>query len=251
MYLTNCMWQDHFEPRGILQLLQQSIQITQAPLNQQGLADYYWIDIKGNRRQRERKQIIEFLGDMDGVEEQLNRELETCDELRLIIEGIAEPTAFGVQQFERDVTKGGVVRWVPKYHFPDMRKKDIKPRRGLYTEMLGRIEGLKVQGVDVVRTNDWRDTAAVLASDFNSSMKEEHTTFRRYVVPHVPAFSPNPHVVNLAGLKGTGVGVKKAEEAIKVYGSLYGVMTADEVGLNRIWGKATTQKFFEAICRDD
>jgi len=241
------LWVDDYEPPEILPLLKQSLDAIHAPLNHQGYADYMWVDILRLRRQTERKQVIEYVGDMDGVEEQLNEEMRTCDELTLYIEGVAIPTPRGIQSYT--LSKG---RFIPGFHYPPQKLLDegkARPRPGLWTEYEGRKWGLRAQGVQVIETDSLVGTAMALMGAYTSSMKEEHTTFRRYLIPHVPPFDPDPHVDNLARLAKTGVGVERAKKAIAELGTFYEVMIAGEATLAKLWGPAIARRFLLTVGR--
>jgi len=212
------LWVDDFEPPEIIPLFKQSLEAIHAPLNSQGYADYMWIDKLGLRRQWERKQLIEYVGDMDGVEEQLNEEMRTCDELVLVVEGEGITTPQGIQAYQ-PATEAKSTRQImsPSFHYPPQKLLDTgkaRPRPGLWTEYEGRKWGLRAQGVQVIETTGLVGTAMAIMGAYTSSMKEEHTTFKRYLIPHVPPFDPDPHVDNLARLAKTGVGVERAKKAI-------------------------------------
>ncbi len=247
------LWVDDYEPPEILPLLKQSLEAIHAPLNHQGYADYMWIDKLGLRRQWERKQLIEYIGDMDGVEEQLNEEMKTCDELVLVVEGVGIPTPQGIQAYQQ-ATNAKSTRLVmaPSFHYPPQKLLDAgraRARPGLWTEYEGRKWGLRAQGVQVIETAGLVGTAMALMGAYTSSMKEEHTTFKRYLIPHVPPFDPDPHVDNLARLARTGVGVERSKKAIAELGTFYEVMIASETVLARLWGPAIAKRFLLTVGR--
>lgn len=248
------LWVDDYEPKEILPLLKQSLEAIHAPLNHQGYADYMWLDRLEWRRQWERKQLIEYLGDMDGVEEQLNKEMKTCDELVLVIEGIGLPTPQGVQAYTLNFNerRNKTQHYSPSFHYPPQKMLDsgkARPRPGLWTEYEGRKWGLRAQGVQVIETSGLVGTAMALMGAYVSSMKEEHTTFKRYLVPHILPFDPNPHIDNLARLSKTGVGVERAKKAIAEFGSFYEVIIAHESRLAKLWGPAIAKRFLTVIGR--
>lgn len=241
------LWVDDFEPPEIIPLFKQSLDAIHAPLNSQGYADYMWIDRLGLRRQWERKQLIEYVGDMDGVEEQLNEEMRTCDELVLVVEGVGHPTSKGIQSYHFINHRFNL-----GFHYPPQKLLDdgkARPRPGLWTEYEGRKWGLRAQGVQVIETAGLVGTAMAIMGAYTSSMKEEHTTFRRYLVPHVPPFDPDPHVDNLARLAKTGVGVERAKKAVNEFGSFYEVIIASESKLAKLWGPGIAKKFLLTIGR--
>jgi hypothetical protein len=242
------IWIDVFEPKEILPLLSQSLEVSQISLNHDGYADYMWSDVQNNIRQWERKQFIECVADLDGVETQLNHHLGMCAELTLVIENIGVSTAQGVQEYRR---KGAF--FTGQYQFPDpklIKSGKARPQPGLWSKFEAWKSGLRAQGVLVVETNGLEHTASALVAAYNGSMREERTTLQRYLTPHIPQFHPNIHVDNLARLKGTRVGVERAKQAIHKYKTVHGVMTASRNGLELMWGMAITKSFLEGIGRE-
>ena len=111
--LPGILYIDSFEPDAIAGGLKPIMPSTVVPVNTWGKADYYWVDIAGNERMIERKQIGEALGDLNAVEEQLQRHLHECDELTLLVEGVALPTQDGVQVYDyRDEQWDTGQRWM-------------------------------------------------------------------------------------------------------------------------------------------
>ena len=238
----NPLYVDIYEPDEIYYGLKATIPWTeQQAINSAGMADYQWVDLDGNRRQWERKQVMEAVSDLDSVEEQLNRELATCEELVLVVEGIGLPTPRGIQGYK--VYGEKLVR---DYHFPN---NQMRPQPGLYAKYMAWKEGLRFAGVKVVETTTMAETIAALHTAYTHSQRPEHTTLRRYLTPHIPPFSPNRHVDNLARLKNTGIGLVKAQAMIQECHTLYGSITAIKEFQDQILGKATGKKFREVIGR--
>ena len=243
----NTLYVDTYEPDKILHGLQATIPSTiKASINSLGFADYKWMDAKGNQRQWERKQSMEAITDLDAVEDQLNHQLATCDELVLVVEGIALPTTTGVQGYKLEGAQKAFLR--QEYHYP-MVDKGMRPQPGLYAKYLAWKQGLTYAGVQVVETVDINATVAALATAYTYSQREEHTTLRRYLTPHIPPFSPNQHIDNLARLKNTGIGLVKAQKLIAETHTFYGAVTAIPEFQDQVLGKATGKKFREAIGR--
>lgn len=246
--MTNLLYVDTFEPDTILNGLKAVIPTTvQASINSLGFADYKWMDAKGNQRQWERKQAMEAITDLDAVEDQLNHQLSTCDELVLVVEGIALPTPSGVQGYKLEVTRGKPF-FRADYHYP-MVDKGMRPQPGLYAKYLAWKQGLAYAGVQVVETVNIEETIAVLATAYTYSQREEHSTLKRYLTPHIPPFSPNQHIDNLARLKNTGIGLVKAQKLIAETHTFYGAVTAIPEFQDQVLGRATGKKFREAIGR--
>jgi hypothetical protein len=239
---------DTFEPNEAEAFLSTSVPIARASLNNQGKADYYWIDVEGHRRQWERKQIGELLSDIDGVEEQLNRELATCDELTLVVEGICMPHIYGVQTYQLSEDKRFFRQGFNFTNEVGARRK-IKQAQVLYPKYQAWKQGIRACGVAVIETATLEGTCWEIASAYKYSLDTEHTTFRRYLREHISPFSPDLHVENLMRLKGTGIGLKRAQELIKIYGTFYDAVTADARALASHLGPGIAAKFIEAIGR--
>mgnify|MGYP001563461845 CR=1 FL=1 len=237
------LWMDSNEPREVEQLLRPLVpQVVVVPLNVAGHADYLWIDRKGNRRQWERKQLPEALGDLDALEEQLNREMLTCEELVLSVEGVGMQTASGVQTF---LKRGNV--WVAGWHCPPNK---ARPQPGLYQRWLSLKWSFKACGVDVEEPVDTMDFAARLATAYKQSMVEKHTTFRRYVRPHIEPFHADLQVEQMMRLKDAGMGAVTAEKMIARFGTLHKAVTASYGELVGCLGGAGARKFLAAIGRE-
>ena len=235
---------DIFEPVEIEDMLKPSLNVVRASLNSDGKADYFWCDVANNTRQWERKQLGEALADLDSVEEQLNRQLSSCDEQTLVIEGLGLPTLDGFQLYEltkdrrfwRPITYKGEV---PSY----LRRKSLDRFYEAWKW------GLRSAGVLVVETTCLEMTARAIAGAYAASMKPEHTTLRRYLQPHIPPFSPDSHVDNLARLKDCGIGIERAQRLIQELGTFHAVVTAPRHKLHSILGVAVTKRFLSTIGR--
>jgi hypothetical protein len=238
------LYMDEFEPDEMMALLKQSSSVVQIPLNRRGNADYWWTDINDNARQWERKQCGEAVSDLDAVEEQLNRELSTCNELTLVVEGIMQPTPRGVHTYR--LSRDG------SYFHPytEIPRPEAKPQPGLWLRWQMLKQGLKYAGVQVVETPSIISTAAAISAAFHSSMKPEHTTLRRYVQPHIAPFSNDPHVDNLARIKGAGIGPGQAKKLVARYKTFHGAVTAHKLTLIQVLGRKSAYKFMSAIGRD-
>ena len=104
-------------------------------------------------------------------------------------------------------------------------------------------------GVSVVNTTDMEGSAHAISAAVSQSMKPEHTTLQRYVIPHLPPFDSNTHVENLARLKGAGIGVARAKKLIDTHGTFYDTITAVTSILENDIGVKATEKFLNALGR--
>ena len=229
---------DTFEPDNIANGLDPVVPCTRGPINTWDKADYYWVDLKDNERMMERKQISEALSDLDAVEEQLMRHLHECDELTLLVEGVAKPVSWGVQTYHY-ASQG----W--RLGYAHRNQPTLWSRWNSFKYSLWHNAGVHVEEV-----SHWTSSVQSIATAFKKSMNPSSTTLNRYVVPHMPPFNVNPHVDNLCRLKGMKIGEKAALALIAELDTFYGVMTASYTDLVGIMGGAWTRNFFQATGRE-
>ena len=252
---------DQFEPYNIWELLTQSVPVTQMVLNHGpiGYADYLWFANDGHRIQVERKQIDEILSDMDKVEEQLQRELGNgVEETILLIERICEPVCnnpSAVQSYNKPL------EWQLNILKKILKHEDILVPTHIYNVSYTGLQAWKSQldkcGITIVETFDWRSTAHTLVALYRNSLKQEHTTLRRYIKDKITTTERNPHILNLMGIKDGGVGEEIAKALIVEFGTIYCVMMQDVGDLadvrvnNKRFGETRARKLLKAFGRDD
>ena len=240
---------DRMEPVEIERLVAQSIDVNRMGLNAKGIADYFWFACDGHRIQIERKQTSEVLGDMNHVEEQLQRELSNgVEETILLVEGVCEPV-FGLKLATQSWHKA-------------KNKNVMIPDRVWncsYTGYKAWQNQLDKAGVTIVETFDYTATAMTIVALYQNSQKEEHQTLRRYIKDRIHVETRNPHILSLMGLKGAGIGEEKAKALIERYGTFWytinqpaealaETLVGAEGSQKRI-GFKTIQKLFLAIGR--
>lgn len=227
---------DIHEPDIIVKLLKQSIpDVYVTSLNTSDKSDYYWCSIDGHTIQIERKQWGELIGEFDRIEEILRRYMDNSDEMYLLIEGVARPTALGIESLE---IYGKKV--VASHHFK---------RR--YSEIMSWLWQLDKSGITVVNTYDEASTAIAISSFYKNSMKLEHTTMSRYIKHKNQAWHPNPHVQNLIDVYGADIGPVRAAAAVKAFGTYWNVINQNIDSLSCVdgWGSKTAEKLLRAIGR--
>jgi len=244
--MKGVLYIDHFEPIHIIESIRTVVEVVAVvPLNTWGKADYYWIDMQGNERMYERKQISEALSDLNAVEEQLGRHLRECDELGLVVEGVAVPLASGVQIYRVDNNLTTFRRGYEHKNQASLWDRWEAFKWSLWHEC----------GVYVAEVSTWLGTARHIVKAFQQSYKTEHTTLQRYVTPHIPPYDLNPHIDNLCRIKGHkegrnwGIGEKGAKILIDEFETYYNVITAKYSDLVGLMGGTWTRSFFEAIGR--
>mgnify|MGYP001565151833 CR=1 FL=1 len=203
---------DSYEPVEIEALIKQVIPDSfRTDLNRNGLPDYCWYMFDTTLEGAERKQVGEVLSDMDGVEEQLTRELYTCKKLILIVEGVLEPKPGGCQSYI--LNKDG------RYYRPNRFFKTQ------YSRYEGWLVSLERQGMLVWRTPSWIATAEALVRLQRSAERERHTALQRYVKPR-PEFHPDPQVMSLMNIVDGGIGPELATRLIATFRTVYNVLRA-------------------------
>ena len=233
------LYMDHFEPTQIRDRLNEVTPVAWVPLNTWEKADYYLVDLQGNERMVERKQLSEALSDLDAVEAQLGEHIRECDELTLLVEGVGVPTASGVQTYT--YANGA---WSEGY------AHTRQPQ--LWSRWCGFKHSLRHHaGVEVEEVSHWYCTVQWLHTWFKKSLDPTSTTLQRYVIPHIPPMNKDSQVDNLCRLRGMGMGEKTALQLIGEFGTIHGVMTAGYADLVGLMGGAWTRKFLKAIGREE
>ncbi len=237
---------DHFESEAILNYVEQAVPAPMSKrtnLNPQ-LPDYWWEDVSGKTRGIERQQIGEALADLDELERLINSYLGAVDEVTWLIEGVARNLGSGIAVYRYSSTKDA---WIRQTY--GRQKDPFETRSDLWPRYEALKSGLRMAGVNIIETHDMAGSASAIVSLYKYSMREEHTTLRRYLSYHVPPFSPDIDVENLARLKGCGIGPVKARKLIDQLGTFYHTVTADRKELTPILGEAGVKKLWETIGR--
>lgn len=215
---------DEHEPDNIEQLIQQSSACIRTALNRHGYADYMWTMWDGGLEQVERKQVSEILSDMNGVEEQLKRQLQSHPDiiLWLLVEGILEPgiktskgLKAGIWQMENeDISM--------KSTSSSIRMRSTWFYQTPYEKYEGWLVALERVGVRILRTNNWMSTARMLAL-MEKSAQHEHTILQRHLKPKIPKVN-DPQVMTLLGAYKSGVDVKLAEVCIEKFRTVHALI---------------------------
>lgn len=198
---------DEHEPQQVVTLLQQSVTVKVVGLNRNGWADYMYA-IHDGTEHVERKQVSEILADIDGVEDQLKREILAHKEARLwlLIEGIV---SFSQDKIHHMMITGDKLTTARTYH--------VRPE--LWESWILALQRL---GMGVVRTNHIGDTSRALAV-LAKGGQAPHTTLNRPLNPRI-TYHQNPHVRTLLGIPKSGVGPVLAERLISEYGTVYSII---------------------------
>lgn len=235
---------DIYEPDQMKVLLGQVVEVDQVPLNTSGMADYMWQAVDGHWCQVERKQWGEVLGDLDGVEEQLRRELKNADELGLLIEGVAEPTPYGIDVYKKAEDK-------PYYRMMHSYGNSLRPRSGFYGQVQAWLWSLDKAGVSVYQTSNLQATATTLIAHFKQGLKEEHTVLNRYVKSRVVLKDLNPNVHMFMAIPG--VGEDRAKKLADWFGNLWALSNAEVADICRVdgIGPQLAAKILRSLGRED
>lgn len=232
---------DTHEPTRAYQLMQQAIPCSVGNINDQGWADYLWMDYDGIDVHWERKQWGELVSGLDSVEVQLREEKARHPDARLglIVEGVAEPSFLGTQLYRRG----------------DARKKGMYYADREQTTRYSQIQAWLYQvgkHMEVMHTHSLEGTVQALVAMYNSDQKSDHLTFRRHLRPiH---WNPNPQVEMLMSIgRNAGIGEAKAKEIIAQYGTVWNVMssTPEVLAQNKGVGMHLATRLLRKIGRTD
>lgn len=233
---------DHFEPAIIIDLIKQSTKLEATNLNPQ-LPDYWWVDITGKTRGWERQQIGEALGDLDEVERLINSYLSMVDEVTWLIEGVARNLGSGISIY--NYSQKSDIWYKQRYG----NKEPFSNRSDLWPRFEALKSGFRMAGVNVIETATMAGSASAIISAYTYSMRDEHTTLRRYLSHHIAPFSPDIDVENLSRLKDCGIGPQRARKLIDEFTTFYHTITADREELIPILGVAGVDKLWSTIGR--
>ena len=220
---------DVFETDIIYNLLKQSIEVIRLNLVPLGMPDYVWFTYDGRRIGVERKTWGEILSDLDHVEEQLRREMTTVDQMFLLIEGIAESTQWGVDTYVKSSDK-------PYYRLQHSYGAPKHPQPGLYHRIQSWLWQLDTCGISNYRTTNSYDTASALVAWHNAALKEQHTTFNRYIKPRINPKAYDPAVLTLMGIAGVELGEVRAKALLAYFGDVWSVLNAPLSSLVEVEG---------------
>ncbi len=193
---------DIHEPRAIVNLCRQSIEVMQSSLNP-NLADYSWMCADGHTAQTERKQWSEVLGGLSNVEDQLRRELKYAEELVLLIEGPLEILKDGNLQYKQT-----------RYKIS-------------YSLIASWLWSLDKSGITIVQTPNYVGTAQYLVAAYKQSQKPEHTVLERYIRVKKVTTERDPLVLTLMGVQNVNLGEKRAKALAEKFTSIYQIANAE------------------------
>lgn len=193
-------------------LIMQSVpDVIRTALNAHGFADYYWSFDESF--QMERKQPAEIIADMDGVEEQLTRQIAANPDIHLIlcVEGIAMPHYKGIQ----------ISTLQPNGKFWRQGKVFETP----YARYARRLIDWQNAGITVWQTPHIQATAILLVHLYKATEAGETQALQRNLKRR-PVFQQNPYVQTLMGIRGADIGVVLAERLLAVFDTPIGVVSA-------------------------
>jgi len=221
---------DVFESDKFEQLLAQDVEVTRMTLNDNNMADVWWVANDGQTYQWENKAVAEIMGDMDHVEAQLQKQYYQADHCGLIVRDVALPKNSNVVSMVHIRTKKD---WfVPKhtYSIPYSR----------YRSFLVGIDGA---GVKVVEVANIVATARHIIAEYNYSNTTDHTSLKKHHRTKIVIPDRNPHIIALMGLSiayGLNIGEAKATALVSKFGSMAAVLKAPDSELLEIPGIGST-----------
>ena len=210
MNSNNIYEYDVNEPKEMIPWLSQSVPLTIQPLNVRGFADNKWRKFNGKERQVERKTWGELLGNLDRVEEQLNRHLTKNPDIELVfmLEGMVVQTELGAT----------ILTGTNNNRIFTLGHRYASRLSGIYSWLFEISNYLTV-----VQTSGLKESSVALASMYHHDQKELHSTFRRHIKQI--AFNPNPMVTTLMGAS-PGLGDKRATQLVTAAGTPWSIWSA-------------------------
>lgn len=249
---------DSNEPDQIVALIKQSAPISIEPLNQQGMADYYFVGIDGKKHQFNRTQAGELLANIDSFEDELARYYNSAEEISSIIEGVISPYKLTAIRTPKEISLR------PNAPPGSLYAYSVSADGYVYGERMYNISnkmykawllGLDKSGITVFNTINYVDTAVSLVAFYGYMQKPEHTTLNRYYKPRITIKDRNPHVqalINLSSAYKLDIGEVKAKAIIDKFECLANVIMAERGELESVAGigRKTVDHLFDIIGRE-
>lgn len=231
---------DTFEPAEVKEEVKASIPISVVTLAKTGFCDYLWTGYDGHLITAERKEVHDLAGRVDDLEVQLKNAIKAVGdkgEVILIVEGLMIPVGNATMLYKQK--RDGTI------FFQDR----IANRP--YAYYMSFIYALDKLGVSTYWTGSMQGTASALVSFVKESNKPEFTTFNRYIKAKPKMAVLNPQVEGLMNLCH-GIGASRAQALIKQFGTVWGVLSADESELVQVdgIGKVIAKKIAQDIGKE-
>lgn len=250
---------DHSEPDEIVKLLQQSAPVEVANLNQNKRSDYFF-DVPIYRiRQFSRKQAGELLSNIDEAESQLRDYYNNADENYQIVEGII--SSIPLTKKNRSLEAISIRRQAkPNTLF----SYKVTESGFIYDEHAWNVSSsmlyawlfqLSQAGITTYYTNNYIETAKLLASIYRNCQKVEHSTLQRYIIPRIQLKEHDSFIEALMSLSlayKLNIGEEKATRIAERYSSLFDVVFAEVDELCEISGigKKLAENLLRSLGRD-
>lgn len=201
---------DSHEPKEAEQWFKGVVDYQVRALNEQGYADYVWLDHEGKLVQVERKQWGEILSGLDKIEDQVRGHLSRQPNARtaLLIEGVVVGITTGSNILKRSARNN---------FFVEGYQSSIRLHQ-VYS-WLYQVS----KYVEVYQTTDYYETCLALSAFFKSDQKAEHSTFQRYFKKI--DFVMDPRVAQFMGVF-SGVGEQRAKVLVEKFATLYNLLQA-------------------------
>lgn len=205
---------DVFEPDHMYAYLSQMMQVVRFNLVQQNLCDYMWFAIDGHQITLERKTWQDLIHSRDRIEAQLRRATQHTQEVGLIVEGLAEPTADGnTRLYDLRLSKKG-----------DRYFRESKISKYRYDALESFLWRLDKEGISVYNSASMESTAWQLKTFVEASQDMKNTTLKHYIRTKAINWKADPRVrtaMSIYDEHGAVLGEIKAKELIKRFGSVW------------------------------
>ena len=230
---------DVFESEALEKLIAQSIPLQRQPLNARGMGDVVIFAWDGHRISIENKQADELLGDMDGCEDQLRKQMGHAEENLLLIRGVVIPDHVGCTTLRQAKSNPNLFHKGTHWNRPNY----LGYRRWLYS--------LDKMGVTCIEVPNIQGAAVAIVSIYKYAQEKEHSTLNRYIKHKARLEARDPFVETLMGIAGANLGETRAKELVRVYGTPFCVLsqTVEELARNDGIGPGIARKILKGVGR--
>ena len=236
---------DAYETTDMETKLGALIHVTRVNLVHMGVGDYYWDT--GTRYSLEHKSGDQAVSESGKrLDSQLRKHMNNSDVVGLVISNVVSPSPKGnCLVWRKDWLPTGTWRW-----------RKLREVKKPYTAYQAYLWQLQQAGVFVFQFDDRDSMALGIASFVYNSQKQTHSTLLKHQRPivamakkKVKGWKPNPYIETLMGIRGGGLGEKRATKLIEKYKTPHAVYNADVQEIFNLLGKVSGLKLLKAIGR--
>lgn len=215
---------DIFESQIMEEELSKTLRVVRHNLVHEGLADIFWVAYGGHRITLEHKTAEQLLAEMGKrLDDQLRRYTTQVEEVGLVVDGIVTPVEGKPQCYIWDV-KGNTphlkYRWVKG-------KRQVMVSNHSFQKLYAYIWQLDKAGITTYLFPTTNALCLGVSAMVYNSMKEEHSTLKRYHRTRPILWTPDPYVGTLMGVSGAPIGERTARRLLDKYGTPFKTFLSD------------------------